>query len=70
MGRGRVQGSQARTSRTQGRVYTITPQTDLANQSDIQGMFLLSLLGARVLFDSDMFLVIWYLDDCFTCIVI
>ena len=70
MGRGRLQGSQAGTSGSQGRVYAITPQTELANQSDIQGMFLLCLLGARVLFDSGMLLVIWYVDDCCTCIVI
>ena len=50
MGRGRVQGSQARTLGTQGHVYAITPQTELANQSNIQGMFLLSLLGVRLFF--------------------
>ena len=59
MGRGRVQGSQVGTSGTQGRVYTITPQTEPANQSIIQGMFLLSHLWARVLFDS-----IAYACDC------
>ena len=37
---------------TQGRVYTITPQTEIADQSVIQGTFLLSCLWARVLFDS------------------
>ena len=52
MGRGGGQGSQARTSRTQGRVYTITPHAELANQPIIQGAFLLSHLWARVLFDS------------------
>ena len=52
MGRGRGQGSQAGTLGTQGRVYTVTPQTESADQSIIQGMFLLSCLWARVLFDS------------------
>ena len=70
MGQGQVQGSQAGTSGTQGRVYVITPQIELGNQSDIQDMFLLSLLGTRVLFDSGMLLVIWYLNDRCTCIVI
>ena len=40
------------TSRTQGCVYVITPQTELADQSVIQSMFLLSRLWARILFDS------------------
>ena len=48
----RGQGSQARTSGTQGRVYAVTPQTEIADQSVIQGMLLLSRLWARVLFDS------------------
>ena len=52
MGRGRVQGSQAGTSRTQGLVYAITPQTEPIDQSIIQGMFLLSHLWERVFFDS------------------
>ena len=52
MGRGRGQGSQAETSRTQGRVYAITPQTKLVDQSVIQGTFLLFRLWVRVLFDS------------------
>ena len=52
IGRGQGQGSQARTSRTQGRVYAITPQTELIDQSIIQGTFLLSSLWERVLFDS------------------
>ena len=52
MGRGRGQGSQAGTSRTQGRVYAITPRIDLADQSVIQGIFLPFHLWARVLFDS------------------
>ena len=36
----------------QGHVYAITPQTKPADQSVIQGMFLLSHLWARILFDS------------------
>ena len=52
MGQGRVQGSQAGTSRIQGHVYAITPHTVLVDQSVIQGTFLLFRLWARVLFDS------------------
>ena len=52
MGRGRGQGPQVRTSGTQGRVYTVTPQTEPTDPSVIQGMFILSRLWARVLFDS------------------
>ena len=52
MGRGRGQGPQVGTSGTQGRVYTVTPQTEPTDPSVIQGMFLLSCLWARVLFDS------------------
>ena len=52
MGRGRGQGPQAGTSGTQGRVYTVTPQTEPIDSSVIQGIFLLSRLWARVLFDS------------------
>ena len=51
MGRGRGQGSRAETSRTQGRVYAITPQTEPVDQSIIQGMFLLSHLWAKILLD-------------------
>ena len=51
-GRGRGQSSWAETSGTQGRVYTITPQTEPADQSVIQGMFMLSCLWAKILFDS------------------
>ena len=36
---------------TQGRVYAITPQTEIADQSVIQGTFLLFHLWARLLFD-------------------
>ena len=35
-----------------GLVYVVTPQTEAADQSVIQGTFLLFLLWARVLFDS------------------
>ena len=52
MGRGRVQGSQAGTLGTQGCVYAVTPQTEIACQSVVHGMFLLSCLWGRVLFDS------------------
>ena len=52
MGRGRGQSVQAGTSGAQGRVYAITPQTEAAEQSVIQGTFLLFHLWARVLFDS------------------
>ena len=52
MGRGRGRGPRARTSGVQGRVYAITPQAESADQPVIQGTFLLSLLCARVLFDS------------------
>ena len=51
MGRGKGQGLQAGTLRTQGRVYAIIPPTELIDQSVIQGMFLLSHLWVRVLFD-------------------
>ena len=52
MGRGRGRDPQAGTSRVQGRVYTITPQSESADQPEIQGTFFLSRLWARVLFDS------------------
>ena len=51
MGRGLGQGPQAGTSRIQGRVYSIPP-IEPADQPVIQGMFLLSRLWVRVLFDS------------------
>ena len=35
-----------------GRVYSIVPLTESANQPALQGMFLLFLLWARILFDS------------------
>ena len=41
MGRGQGQGPQAGISRTQGRVYAITPQIEIVDQSVIQGIFLL-----------------------------
>ena len=53
MGRGRGHRPQAGTSGTQGHVYTVTPQMEPTDPSIIQGMFLLSRLWARVLFDSD-----------------
>ena len=39
MGRGQVQGPQARTSGTQGRVYVIVPRAKCVNQPDMQGTF-------------------------------
>ena len=51
MGRGRGQGSQAGTSGTQGRIYSIIPPTGPADQLVLQGMFRLSHLWARILFD-------------------
>ena len=50
MGRGRGQGSRARTSKTQEHVYAIIPQTELADQYDIQGTFWLLHFLIRVLF--------------------
>ena len=52
MGRGQGQGSQAGTSRTQGRIYSIVLPTEPTDQPALQGMFLLSRLWARILFDS------------------
>ena len=52
MGSSRGQGPQAGISGTEGRVYAITPQTKIADQSMIQGTFLLFHLLVRVLFDS------------------
>ena len=52
MGRGRGEGSRAETSRTQGRFYAITPQTEPVDQSVIQGMFMLSRLWAKIFFYS------------------
>ena len=49
--RGRGEGSQAETSGAQGCVYSITPQTGLVDQSVIQGMFMLSCLWAKILFN-------------------
>ena len=39
MGRGQVQNPQTRVSRTQGRVYAIVPEAELADQPDMQGTF-------------------------------
>ena len=52
MGRAQVQGSQARTSGTQGRVYAMVPEAESADQPDVQGMFLFLhvLIGALCLF--------------------
>ena len=51
MGRGRGRGPHARTSGVQGRVYVVIPPVELVDQPVIQGMFLLSRLWERVLFD-------------------
>ena len=45
------QAPQAETSGTQGRVYAMVPSTEPTDQSAIWGMFLLSRLWERVLFD-------------------
>ena len=39
VGRGHVQNSQARMSRTKGRVYTVVPEAEHADQPDMQGTF-------------------------------
>ena len=52
MGRGQGQIVQARTLGAQGHIFAITPQAEVADQSMIQGTFLLFLLWARVLFNS------------------
>ena len=51
MGRGQVQGSQVRTSGTQGRVYAMVPEAEDTDQPDAQGMFLFLhvLIGALCL---------------------
>ena len=50
MGRGRGQGLQAGTSGIQGRVYTIIPPAEAADQLVIEGTFLLSRLWVKILF--------------------
>ena len=52
MGRDRGRGPQAGTSEVQGRVYAITSPAESVDQPIIQGMFFLSRLWARLLFDS------------------
>ena len=51
MGQGQVQGSQARTSGTQGRVYSMVPEAERADPPAAQGMFLFLpvLIGALCL---------------------
>ena len=39
VGRGQVQSSQARMSRTQGLVYAVVPEAEHADQPDMQGTF-------------------------------
>ena len=48
MGRGQVQGSQAKTSGTQGRVYAMVPEAERANHPDMHGM----ILPLHVLLDA------------------
>ena len=65
-GRGQGQGSQAGTSGTQGSAYAITPKNALADQSVIQGTFMLFCLWARVLFyygASHSFIAASYVKD-------
>ena len=50
MGRGRGKDFQAGTLGTQGHVYTVVLQTELVDQSDIQGTFRLSNFLIRMLF--------------------
>ena len=52
--RGRGRGPQAGTTGVQGRVYAVIPPVKSVDQPVIQGMFLLSCLSARVLFDSSV----------------
>ena len=52
MGRGQRQGPQVETSGTQGPIYVVVPPTEPVDQLVIQGMFRLSRLWARILFDS------------------
>ena len=52
MGRGKGRGPQAGTLRVQGCVHAITPPVESADQTVIQGTFLLSRLWIRVLFNS------------------
>ena len=51
MGRGQVQGSQARTSGTQGRVYAMLTEAERADPPAAQGLFLFLsvLIGALYL---------------------
>ena len=50
MGRGRGKDFQAGTLGTQGHVYALVLQTELADQFDIQGTFRLSHFLIRMLF--------------------
>ena len=57
MGRGQVQGSQTRTSGTQGRVYAMVPEAERADQLDMQGMFLTLHVLLDVLYSLSLHLV-------------
>ena len=56
MGRGQGQGSQAKTSETQGRVHAIVPQAEHADHPDMQGRFL--LLHVLFKFECIIFIII------------
>ena len=57
MGRGQVQGSQVRTSRTQGHVYAMVPEVERADQPNMQGMFLLLHVLLDALYSLSLHLV-------------
>ena len=64
MGRGRGQDFQASALRTQGHVYVVVLQTDLADQSDIQGMFWLSHFLIKVLFKFECIVFMFIATQC------
>ena len=57
MGRGRIPGSQAGTLGIQGLVYAVVPQSEHADQPDLQGTFLLLHLLTRV-FGCIIFIIV------------
>ena len=64
MGRGRGQDFQAGTSGTQGLVYAMVPQTELTDQSDIQGTFRISHFLIRVLFKFECIVFMFIVASC------
>ena len=58
MGQGQGQGSQAGTSGTQGHVYSVVPQAEREDQSDMQGTFLLLRFLTRLLFKFECIIFI------------